>query len=195
MGMKMKVFLSKLICIVCRMLMFFPQLKSTIFFLFCLLWGKCFGFAASGVYQTCLVLNASADWEIFVCGKFPEPVLVCLFLPADSPCTLTPFGWWLVRTWNTKTQTCRSWPHSHQILLKCTFRCKRAQKRSLATVGKILGREPRENKWLRSQIYGSGNVKGEGKEKSQIGVCFLSLAKINLICVNELESICSFLTR
>lgn len=37
----------------------------------------------------------------------PVPGQVCLFLP-ESPHTLTHFGWRLVWTWNTKTQTCRS---------------------------------------------------------------------------------------
>lgn len=127
-----------------------------------------------------------------LCGKFP--VLACLFLPAESPRTLTQFGWWLVWTWNTKTQTCRSWPHSHQILLRWTFQCKGEQNRSFAALGDLL--EPGQNKWLRSSIYEKGRVKGETEK--EVSVCrLLPIWQdwIYLGCVKVLESIYCFLPR
>lgn len=109
-----------------------------------------------------------------LCGNFP--VLACLFLPAESLPTLAQFGWRLVWTWNTKTQTCRSWPHSHQILLKWTFQSKGEQNSSLAAVGDLL--EPRENKWLRSTR--GGRWKERLEKTSQFVICFLSLVRSNL---------------
>lgn len=114
-----------------------------------------------------------------------------LFLAAESPRTLTRFGW---RLCEHETRKRRRAPVDHTLIKYCWdvhSNAKERKRRSLAAVGDLL--KLRENKWLRS--------KGECKrrdEKRSLSLAFVSCLWqdwIYLCSVKVLESICTFLTR